>query len=198
MKSFGGSVHVGRASASLAPVSISSATTGGTITGLSGLGNGTANFQDFYLVSSGSNGSAFDVLYTLTTANATSSTIAKFSLVSGNWTTSGTSNTTFGGFGLAAAWNGSGANLYATTGTGATAANSLVSLTDTAGWNSAINISGSPITLYTAAAGTTMKGVDFVPVPEPSTYALIGGVGTVGLIIYRRRRKGSSGGDPMS
>ena len=168
MKSFGGTVYLAQNSSTSTVIEISStsAITGGTITGLPGLTNNSTIF-DFYLISSGTNGSSYDVLYILRSTTATAGTIAKYSLVSGTWTANGTYTTTFGGFGLAAENYGSGgAYLYATTGTGATAANSVIKLTDAAGYNSLINITtASNVTLYTAATGTTIKGVTFAPKP---------------------------------
>jgi len=71
VKAFGGTVYAFTASASLAPVGTISAATGGTYTALPGLGVGNSTRQDFYLISSGSNGSTFDVLYILDTTSAT-------------------------------------------------------------------------------------------------------------------------------
>lgn len=48
VKAFGGSVYAFTASASLPPVGIISAATGGTYTGLPGLANGATSRQDFY------------------------------------------------------------------------------------------------------------------------------------------------------
>ena len=165
IKTFGGTVYVGQASASLAAVSTVSAATGGTITGLPGLPN-NSSLQDFYLIASGNNGATFDVLYILSATGNTAGTISKFSLVSGSWVANGTYTTTFGGFGLSVADNADGALLYVTTGQGALAANSVLKIADTAGYNSAINITtGNNVTLYTAPAATTLKGVAFAPVP---------------------------------
>jgi hypothetical protein len=173
-RTFGDTVYLGRASgtAGTTEVVTLSAATGGTVTGLSGLNNNAAH-QDFFLIQSGSNGTTFDVLYTLSATSITAGTVAKYSFVDtdGNgsldtWSANGTFTTTFGGFGLAAADMGTtdGAFLYATTGTGATAANSVIKLTDTAGYNSTISITtANNVTLFTAATGTTLKGVTFVP-----------------------------------
>lgn len=165
VKSFGGTVYACTASASLAPVGIISAATGGTYTALPGLGVGATSRQDFYLISSGSNGSAYDVLYVLDATGNTAGTLFKYSLVSGSWTANGTYTTTFGGFGIVAAKSGGGAVLYVTTGQGALAANSLLKLTDTAGYNSTISITtANNVTLYTSPAGTALKGIAFAPV----------------------------------
>lgn len=168
VKSFGGTVYGFTASTSLAPVGIISAPTGGTYTGLSGLGVGASSRQDFYLISSGSNGSAYDVLYIMDATSNTAGTIFKYSLVSGTWTANGSYTTTFGGFGIAAKLNGSGADLFVTSGQGALTANSVIKLNDAAGYNTTINITtASNITLYTTAAGTIIKGVAFAPICTP-------------------------------
>ncbi|BCU78752.1 esterase-like activity of phytase family protein [Luteolibacter sp. LG18] len=160
VKSFGGAAYIFQASASAAPVSTLSAPSGSTLVGLPGLPIGDSNKQDFYLVSSGDNGAAFDVLYVLSSTG-----IAKYSLVSGSWTANGSYTLSGGGFGLAAVDNGSGALLYVSTGTGGTAANSVLKLTDTAGYNATINITtANNVTLYTAPSGATVKGVAFAPV----------------------------------
>jgi hypothetical protein len=163
VKSFGGTVYVLQQSASAGTIVVSTLSADGrTITGLNGLAN-DSSAVDFCLVASGSNGSTSDVLYVLENASATLGAMLKYSLVNGSWTDSGVYLTSFGGFGLCAAKSGGGAALYATTGTGATAANSVIKLTDTAGYNSGISIAGNA-TLYTAAAGTTIKGIAFAPI----------------------------------
>ncbi len=161
---FDGVVHIVQ-SAGTTIVSTVSAPSGGTITGLPGLPAPTGAEQDFYLVSSGSNGSTLDVLYVLSATSSTAGTIAKYSLVSGTWTANGSYTTAFGGFGLAAAKSGAGAVLYVSTGNGATTNNSVLKLTDTAGFNSAISITtGDNVTLYTATGSKIVKGVAFAPV----------------------------------
>lgn len=165
IKSFGGTVYVGQASgtATIIQVATVSAPSGGTVTGLPGLTN-NASLQDFYLISSGDNGAAFDVLYTVSATSNTVGTIAKYSLVGGTWTANGTYATGFGGFGLAAADNGSGGFLYVSTGQGALTANRVIRLSDTAGYNAAISITtASNLDLYTAPAGNIIKGVAFAP-----------------------------------
>lgn len=164
VKAFGSTVYAFTALTNAPPVGLISATSGGTYTALSGLANGSTTRQDFYMISSAGN-STFDILYVLDATSATAGTIYKYSLVSGSWTANGTYTTSFGGFGLCAKKNGSGADLFVTTGTGATAANSVIKLTDTAGYNSTISITtGNNVTLYTAASGTTLKGIAFAPV----------------------------------
>ncbi|MCX6318331.1 MAG: choice-of-anchor I family protein [Bacteroidetes bacterium] len=171
IKPFGGTMYLGQASGTVTTIQVStiSATSGGTLTGLPGLTNNAA-LQDFYLISSGTNGTAFDILYVLSATSNTAGTIAKYSLVSGTWTANGTYTTTFGGFGLAAEVNGGGANLYVSTGLGALTANSVLRVNDVAGYNATISITtGNNVNLYTAPAGKIIKGIDFVPVTPPVT-----------------------------
>lgn len=165
IRAFGGTIYAFTSSTSNPPVGTISALTGGSFTGLPGLANGTAQHQDFYMISSGSNGSAFDILYVLQTTSATAGTIYKYSLVSGTWTANGTHATGAGGFGLAAKKQGNGAYLFLTSGTGATTANNLIRLNDVNGYNQTISITNaSNLTLYTAPAGRILKGVAFAPV----------------------------------
>jgi len=172
VKSFGGALYAFTASASYPPV-LTLSTSPIATNGLAGLPNGDSNMQDFCLLSSGSNGSTFDLLYLLDASSATAGTIYKYSLVSGVWTANGSYATVFGGFGICAAKSGSGAALYVTTGTGATAANSVIKLFDAAGFNAAIAITtANNATLYTAAAGTTMKGIAFAPACTAPTAAV--------------------------
>jgi hypothetical protein len=166
VKSFGGIVYGAQASSTSTTIQVGtfSAATGGSFTGLPGLTN-NANIQDFYLVSSGSNGTTYDILYVLSATSNTAGTIAKYSLVSGSWTANNTYTTTFGGFGLAAEKSGSNIYLYLSTGQGALTANSVVRVTDAAGYNSNINVTtANNLTLYTAATGTIIKGVAFAPI----------------------------------
>jgi uncharacterized protein YjiK len=175
IKTFGGSVYVAQASsnATFTQIATVSAATGGTATGLPGLTN-NASLQDFFLIQSGDNGTAYDVLYTVSATSNTAGTIAKYSLVSGTWVANGTHTTTFGGFGLAAADSGSGALLYVSTGLGALTANSLLKITDTAGYNATLSITtGNNVTLYTAPAGAIIKGVAFAPVSATASPAAI-------------------------
>jgi hypothetical protein len=169
VKSFGGTIYVMRTSATAIVVASLSAD-GKTLTALPGL-PADNSAQDFYLVSSGANGAIFDVLYVLddTNSSATAGAIKKYSLASGTWAANGSYATSFGGFGLCAATiGGGGAALYVTTGTGATAANKVIKLVDTAGFNSTISINTPDnLTLYTAATGTTMKGIAFAPKNAP-------------------------------
>ena len=163
LKTFGGITYALNKSASVPVVETLSAD-GTTLTTLPGLTTTyDNNAVDFYMISSGNNGT-YDTLYVLDETSATAGAINKFSLVGGSWTANGSYTTSFGGYGLCAAQSGGGAVLYATTGSGATALNSVIKLTDTAGYNSAIAITtANNTTLYTAATGATLKGVAFAP-----------------------------------
>lgn len=191
VKAFGGAVYTMTTTLTSTPVLTISAPTGGTVTSLPGLANnadGTA--QDFYLIQSGTNGSAYDVLYVLNAGAAIDDIISKYSLVSGSWIANGSYTTSFEGFGLAARDSGDGAELFVTSGLGATTANSVWKVTDTTGFNTPINVvTGNNVNLFTAGAGTIVKGIDFAPiaVPEPSSIGLI--LMGAGLGFARSRRK---------
>jgi len=154
LKSFSGQVYALSASSPALVVSTVSAD-GTTLTGLNGL-PADANAVDFHMISSGINGAAYDILYVLDGA-----TVTKYSLVGGTWTANG-SATALGvtGDGFCAIGSGASANLYVTTGTG----NTVVWITDAAGYNAAPSINtANNVTLYTAASGY-LKGVAFAPV----------------------------------
>jgi hypothetical protein len=161
-KAFASTIYVGRNNAGTPAVATLSALSGGTVSSLPGLPNlASANFSDFYLVQSGSSGLTYDVLYVLQT-----SSILKFSLVGTTWTANGSIAT--GGYALAArdldfTNTYVGADLYLTTGDGATAANTVINIRDFAGYNQTISVAGSPQLLYTAPTGKTLKGVAFAP-----------------------------------
>ena len=159
-RSFDGTVYVSSTKAA-ASVSTVSSPTDTSLSGLPGLA-ADGNIQDFYLIQSGSNGSSYDILYTLD-QNASDATINKYSLVSGTWEANGSYSLADNGTAMIAANNGSGgASLYVVT-TAQAVDNSLVQLTDTAGYNATIDITAAPVTLYTAIGTDTLKGLDFVP-----------------------------------
>jgi uncharacterized repeat protein (TIGR02543 family) len=165
VKSFGGTLYVLRQSATPAVTAVATLSPDGTtLTGLPGLTN-SSTAVDFYLIASGSNGATNDVLYVLENSSATVGRIAKFSLVAGEWVANGVYTNNFGGFGLCARTNAGGAALFITSGSGATAANSIRQVTDTAGYNAAITVNPADLRLlYTAASGATLKGIAFAPV----------------------------------
>lgn len=164
-KSFGGVVYLAQASSTLTTIQVvtTSAITGGTVAGLPGLTN-LASHQDFYLISSGINGAAFDILYILRATSNTVGAIDKYSLVEGSWVANGSYTTTFGGFGLAAEKSGTGANLYLTTGNGAMINNKVIKLNDASGYNAEISINTeNNVELLTAPTGAILKGIAFAP-----------------------------------
>ena len=120
------------------------------------------NASDFYLVST-NGGATYDILYINDQNSATSGVIKKYSLESGNWIANGTFTNKTGVDGLFATTNGAGGvYLFATTGSGGTAGNSLVRLTDASAWGQAMNVTSSNV-IYTASANTSIKGLTFVP-----------------------------------
>jgi hypothetical protein len=118
--------------------------------------------SDFYMISTNS-GASYDVLYIADQVSGTQGIINKFSLVGGNWIATGSFTNRTGIDGLFATTNGNGGvNLFYTTGSGGTQSNSIVRVTDAAGWNQNISIISSNV-LYTATGSTSLKGLTFVP-----------------------------------
>ena len=75
--------------------------------------------------------------------------------------------------GLFATTNGNGGvNLFYTTGSGGSQSNSIVRVTDAAGWNQNISIISSNV-LYTATGSTSLKGLTFVPQGTTNAVELI-------------------------
>jgi uncharacterized repeat protein (TIGR01451 family) len=162
LKTFGGTVYAMSANANV--VSTVSAD-GTTLTSLNGLPV-DANAADFYMISSGVNGSAFDIIYVCDGA-----TVTKYSLVGSTWTENG-SGTAIGvtGDGFCAIGTATGANLYTSTGTG----NTVIWVTDTAGYNQVPNINtANNVTLYTGTEGY-LKGVAPTPLAAPLPDLTIG------------------------
>ncbi len=193
-RSFGGTVYVSSTSAA-AGVSTVSGPTAHSLSGLPGLAS-DSKIQDFYLIQSGSNGSTFDVLYTLD-QGSTNATINKFSLVGGSWVANGSYTVTGNATSMIAENDGnSGAYLYVVT-TAQAADNSVVRLTDTTGWvnnsspTTGFTLSGST-TLYTATGTSTLKGIAFAPaastaptVASPTSTSVGINVATLGGTVTR-------------
>ncbi|MFP5436165.1 MAG: beta strand repeat-containing protein [Bacteroidia bacterium] len=162
VKPFGGMVYGFAASSSVIAVGTLDSATATAYTPLTGVAPESAG-QDFYMISSANNGT-FDVLYILTATSNTAGIVKKYSLVSGSWTANGTYATTFGGFGITAKKEGTATHIYITSGQGALTANKVMRITDTAGYNQNIAVTTADNkTLYTAAAGTIIKGIAFAP-----------------------------------
>jgi hypothetical protein len=123
---------------------------------------------DFYLVSNGG-GTPYGVLYIADQNSSTNGVIKKYSLTAGAWlnnatlTANGSFTNSSGIDGLFATTNGNGGvDLFYTTGGGGTGSNSIVRVTDGAGWNQTISIVASNV-IYTTSAKTSLKGLTFVP-----------------------------------
>ena len=162
-KSFGGQVY-GFSATAPGVTSIAASGAGiGTLTGLTGLS--IAGGTDFHFISSGVNGAVFDVCYVCSETSATAGTINKYSLVGGSWTGNGSYTTNFGGRSMVAMGSGSGATLFLTGGDGGTTGTSVVRVTDTAPWNSAIAVTtANNLNLYTfPGSGQVPKGIAFAP-----------------------------------
>jgi hypothetical protein len=117
---------------------------------------------DFYMISTNA-GASYDILYIADQVSATNGFINKFSLVGGNWSANGRFTNSTGIDGLFATTNGNGGiNLFYTTGGGGSSSNSIVRVTDAAGWNQNISIISSNV-LYTTTGSASLKGLSFVP-----------------------------------
>lgn len=137
---------------------------GTVMTGLAGLPTATSGFNQFFLADLDAGVAGVDTLYA---GDDGSNALRKYSLVGGTWTAIGTQIDVGSAYrGLTASVAGSTVTLFATK-----AGNTLVTVTDTAGYNaapSAITVS----TLATAAANTAFRGVAFVPQASGGTPAL--------------------------
>jgi hypothetical protein len=123
---------------------------------------------DFYLVSTNA-GTNFDIMYIMDQVSSSQGIIKKYSRVPDSgpagfiWQANGSYTNGSGGDGLFACTNGVGSiYLYYTTGSGGTAGNSIVRLTDANTWNQPISITSSNA-IYTASKTTSIKGLTFVP-----------------------------------
>ena len=118
--------------------------------------------SDFYMIST-DGGSTYTILYVNDQVSGTNGLINKFSLVGGNWTANGSFTNATGVDGLFAITNGDGGvNLFFTTGSGGTQSNSIIRITDAAGYNQKISITSTNV-LYTASSSASLKGLAFVP-----------------------------------
>jgi hypothetical protein len=168
----------------------SQTTSGGTFTGLSkisGLPTSSGNTATL-MINTGSSASAYgfyfadaNTVYIADDRASASGGIQKWSFDGSAWSlayTLGTGVTNIGARGLAGETIGGVTTLYAIT--AESAANRLISLTDT-------GVGSAATTLSTAGANTVYRGVALTPVPEPGTMLALG----AGLAAFaaRRRRK---------
>lgn len=173
-------------------------TTGTTLLNLppafptTGTGNGAQPYSFEFLNQTGGL-----TLYVADAANGFSPTgvdgVEKWSLVGGSWVNNGfisvpgVSNNVSGVSGYV---DGSGnAHIFFTSGGAdggpALSQTNLMLYVDTAGYNAAP--AGTATVIAMAGANEVFRGVEVIPVPEPSTMVTVG-VGLVGLLALRRRR----------
>ncbi len=123
---------------------------------------------DFYLIST-NGGTTYDVLYVLDGVSSAVGIIKKYLLAgdgSGNWLANGSFTNGTGGDSLFATTNGhGGVYLYYTT--AASSKNSVIRVTDAAGYGPMSIISSNVV--YTAPGNTYVKGLTFVP--QQTAYA---------------------------
>lgn len=117
-------------------------------------------------------------------ASASGGGIQKWIQSAGTWSLQYTLNgqLTTGVRGLTASLSGSNATFYASTTEGS--ANKLVSITDNITNTTA---TGNFAVIATAGTNTAFRGVEFTPVPEPASMAVLG----LGVLAALRRRKAS-------
>src|ERR1022692_33937 len=138
--------------------------------------------SDFYLIST-NGGITYDILYVNDQVSAALGVINKYSWVAGadpnnpagqyGWAANGSFTNTTGVDGLFATTNGNGGvYLFYTTGVGGTAGNSIIRVTDAAGWHHPIGIVSSNL-IYTASKTASIKGLTFAPQPTANVTALI-------------------------
>lgn len=153
-------------------------------------GTASASAYAFFFADLTGSVAGVDTLYV---ADDSALALTKYSLVSGNWASNGTVGIDTNDFrGVTGLVNGSTVSLFATRngGAGATGGGVLVSLVDSSGYNGAFT--GTPTDLVTAGTNIAFRGVAAVPVPEPSTLAILSSLGAVGLAVYRHRRRSHS------
>ncbi|MDR2981193.1 MAG: PEP-CTERM sorting domain-containing protein, partial [Puniceicoccales bacterium] len=71
---------------------------------------------------------------------------------------------------------------------GASLESSLLGGADTSYFNGKLEINGKDWSVAVAGVDYTLSGSTITVIPEPSTYALLGGVGLLGFLALRRRK----------
>jgi uncharacterized repeat protein (TIGR01451 family) len=177
VRSFGDQVYGFSATAPGVTLITSTGSQIGTLNTLPG-SLSVSSYADFYMISSGVNGAAFDVCYACEETATNVGAIAKFSLVNGSWVSNGTYTTNFGGRSMCAIGSGTGATLFLAGGNGGSSGVSIVRATDNAPWGQPIAVtSASNVNIYTfpgGSTGPTPKGISFAPLVAPLPDLTIG------------------------
>ena len=126
---------------------------------------------------------AFGGVDTLYVADGTSG-LTKYSFDGVNWSSNGSSDTTFDYFGITGSVSGGSVTLFATRD-----GSQLVTLTDSSGYNG--TFVGAASLLASAGANTAFRGVAFAAIPEPAAVmfgALVSAVFGVTAALRKCRR----------
>jgi hypothetical protein len=164
---FGGQVYVLSAKTTNSSMFTIPSLTASSFNTLPGNVAADVDASDFYLISSGNNGTAYDILYVLSGAPSSAGNgLTKYSLVNGTWVSNGTdtNSSVKSGFAMAAASNGSGGVVFYMVINAGVAGNTIIKFTDAAGYNTSINDS-TPTTILTASSSNIYKGISFAPLP---------------------------------
>ncbi len=183
---FGGQLYASSSSGSYKGVN----TVGSGLATTSGqtaiLSAASSNPNAFFLADLDAGVAGFDTMYVADDGVG----LEKFALVGGSWTLVGSIGSAADTYrGLTGVVSGGTVTLYATTygGGSATGGGKLVAVSDSSGYDMAIN--GSATVLATASNYTAFRGVAFAPsaVPEPATIVMLG-LALVGALFGVRRR----------
>lgn len=152
--------------------------TGQTTTNLPGLPSTTGSPYSFFFADLSASQAGVDTLYIADEGTGAGLGLQKYSLVSGSWVSNGSVSGT-GIRGLTGVVSGSNVTLYATTTT-----STIVSLTDTSGYNA--TITGTLTALATpASAGTNraFRGIAFTPGVPPAVDLSVGVTGPTSAFV---------------
>jgi hypothetical protein len=155
---YNGQLYVSSQSGSfrLATVGAGTPTTSGqTITNLPGFPTATGNPHQFFFADLDATVPGVDVVY-VADETGTTGGFQKFSLVSGNWVANGNITVTGNNLrGITGVVSGTSVTLYGTN------PSAIFSLTDNSGYNA--TITGTVISLATAATNTAFRGISLTP-----------------------------------